>query len=139
MHTKKNRGFTLVELMIVVAVVTVLAAVALPSYNDYMQRGRRADARAGLQQAAMWFERAMTANGVYPTAAQFPASLAAVPSNTYAIGVVVNGGQTTYTLTATPQNAQAADRCGSFTLTNVGVRSVTGNTAPWDAVQCWNR
>ena len=50
----RQRGFTLIEVMIVVAVVSILTAIAMPSYNEYIRRGHRADARAGLLQAAQW-------------------------------------------------------------------------------------
>ena len=66
MHTK-HKGFTLIELMIVVAVVGILTAVAYPSYAEYVRRGHRADAKAGLLQAQQWMERAATATGEYPT------------------------------------------------------------------------
>ena len=58
---RPSQGFTLIEAMIVVAIVAILAAIALPSYQEYVRRGHRAEARAGLQQAATWMERAATA------------------------------------------------------------------------------
>ena len=58
---KAQLGFTLIELMIVVAIVGILSAVAYPSYTEYVRRGHRADARAGLLQAQQWLERAATA------------------------------------------------------------------------------
>jgi type IV pilus assembly protein PilE len=136
---KTLRGFTLIELMIVVAIVAILSAIAVPSYNDYIMRSRRAEARSGLQNAALWMERAMTATGNYPLQAVFPASLKAVPGGMYSIDLTPTSTAVAFTLTAAPQGAQALDKCGSFTLTNTTVRNVTGNTAPWDGPQCWSR
>ncbi len=59
-------GFTLIELMIVVAVIVILGTVAVPSYNEYIRGVHRADARAGLLQAQQWLERAATATGSTP-------------------------------------------------------------------------
>jgi type IV pilus assembly protein PilE len=130
------RGFTLIELMITVAIAAILVAVALPNYTEYVRRGARAEARAGLQQAAQWMERAATARGTYPLAAVFPGNLARVQSNRYIITLASTDGAG-FTLTATRQGAQAGDKCGDFTLTHTGERGLINNT---DTVQnCWNR
>jgi type IV pilus assembly protein PilE len=145
MFIKRNRGFTLIEVMIVVAILSILTAIALPSYNEYIRRGHRADARAGLLQAAQYLERAATASGVYPTA--LPANLTWATDTTkrytISIGNGAGGTSTTdaFTLTATRRTgAQAADKCGELTLTSTGVRGMVSATPSTLAVtECWDK
>ncbi|MDO5087080.1 MAG: type IV pilin protein [Comamonadaceae bacterium] len=135
-HRLEARGFTLIEVMIVVAIVAILAAIALPSYNEYIRRGHRADARGALLEAAQWLERAATAGGLYPEESRFPASLKTTSSGRYNISVTVGSNRNTFTLTAAPQGAQSSDKCGSLTLTNTGAR---GQASGQTTQECWNR
>lgn len=145
MSLKENRGFTLIEVMIVVAIISILTAIALPSYNEYIRRGHRADARAGLLQAAQYLERAATASGVYPTA--LPANLTwandATKRYTISIGNGAGGASTTdtFTLTATRRaGSQSTDKCGNLTLTHTGIRGMVSATPSTLAVtECWDK
>jgi len=141
MNKKLHRGFTLIEIMIVVAIVGILTAIALPSYREYVARGHRAEARAGLLQAAQWLERASTATGQYPATAAFPTSLAVVPSGGYAITLVspVGGIAGTFTLTATRQGPQANDPCGNYTLNQAGTRGSPSLSGGKTLNDCWNK
>ena len=135
-----QQGFTLIEVMVVVAIVGILSAIAYPSYTEYIARGHRAEARANLLQAAQWMERAATANGTYPTASSAASAIAAleeqVKMDRYGIKVDSANGSS-YTLTATPKGAQLKDKCGSYTLTQSGKRDVASATL--SVAECWNK
>ena len=153
---QKHRGFTLIELMIVVAIVGILSAIAYPSYSEYVRRGHRADARAGLLQAQQWLERAATANGVYPSVLPAALTWTGDLSKRYTICfrgdnncILANASSSstnpatdanaTFTLVATRRNAQVNDKCGNFTITNSGVRSADNLASNVTAAECWGK
>ena len=134
-HAHPSRGFTLIELLIALACVAALATLAWPSYQSLILRSQRAQARASLLQAAHWFERAASANGSYPSAAEVPASVLQIEGQRYKM--TVTSTTQSYALSATPLGTQAADACGVLTVNHLGVRSVQG--ASQTAAQCWSR
>ena len=113
--------FTGLPLTVAAPVLGVLLKVALPSYEQYVLRGHRGQARATLMQVGQWLERAATAQGTYPAAAQIPADLLKVEGSRYTVTVLTTA--TTFVLTATPSGRQAADACGTFWLDHTGARS----------------
>jgi len=127
-----SRGFTLIELMITVAVVGILAAIAYPNYTEYVRRGHRADARAGLLQAQQWLERAATATGTYPATLASALTWSGDANKRYTIGYTTSSGG--YTLNATLKSGYTDPKCGELTLSNTGERSSNGT----DTVSnCW--
>ena len=125
--SKVQRGFTLIELMIVVAVVAILAALAYPAYNDQVRKSRRAQAKANLVEYAQSAERHFTVNNTY-------VGFSAPSGNTpyYTVGTTVAAG--TFTLTAIATGDQLNDRCGNLAITNTGAKSKTGSASLSD---CW--
>ena len=136
------RGFTLIELMIAVAVVAILAAVAMPSYTEYIKRSHRSNARTTLVGAAQWMERAATATGSYPATGSVTSAIMAVEGNRYSVTNVTSADRSTFTFTATPLagTPQATDKCGALTIDQAG-RKTTSVAAPTATltVECWSR
>ncbi|OOG50295.1 type IV pilin protein [Rhodanobacter sp. C01] len=127
-------GFTLLELMIVVAIVAVLAAIAYPSYTQHVIKARRAAAKACLSEYANYMERYYTTNLSYTDATNpgLDCESAAQTGNNYAYAFVGTPDASTYEVSATPQGPQVADtQCGTLTLNQTGARTAASDTGCW--------
>jgi type IV pilus assembly protein PilE len=128
----RTRGFNLVELMIVTAIIGILAAIAYPSYTQYVLRSNRADAQAILMESAQFMERYFTTNNSYVGATVLSAVSpkgAAGTAIKYNISFSVTAAAATpnvYTLQAVPANGQTADTtCGTLTVSQTGAQTPT--------------
>lgn len=136
LQSKKMQGFTLIEMMIVVAIIAILAAVAYPSYTEYVKRGNRSEGQALLSDTAAAQERYFSQNNSYITDDANIAKLASRTDSTtdkYSLTVssVANDGG--YTLTVTPKFSDTD--CGALTLNALGARERTGTVKTRD--ECW--
>ena len=131
MREFRTRGFTLLELMIVVVVIAILATLAFYNYSRYAFRAHRADGQSLAQNIAAAEERYYTNFNQYTSSitAAAPTGLGLSINSErgyYSAGVTLGTGNQTYTLTATPQGAQTNDACGNLTLDNTGVKAFGG-------------
>lgn len=138
----KQKGFTLIEVMIVVAIIAILAAVAYPSYQDHIRKSHRADAQAALMELGAFMERNFTLSGRYDkdsagTDVTLPFTQTPREGTTtkYYDLELSDVDTTSYELTATPISGtdQVNDPCGTLTLDSTGARTASGDVA----TGCW--
>lgn len=137
------RGFTLIELMIVVAIIGIIAAIAYPSYQEYVRSAKRADAQTALMELGHFMERYYTGNGRYVDGSNKQPNLPFTQApkdgaiKAYELGFA-QGSPTasTYILQAVPTGSMADDKCGTLTLSNTGAK---GQKNGMTQTQCWKR
>ena len=126
----KKPGFTLVELMVVIAIFSILVALAIPSYQGSVRKSRRADAQSELFKLAGTAERVFNQFSSYEnddSGEVLEETADDIESAYYQFSATVTG--TAYTITAQPQSTQTDDNCKVMTLTNTGVKANTGTSA----------
>jgi type IV pilus assembly protein PilE len=142
-QVSRCRGFTLVELMVTVAIVGILAAIAYPSYISYVRRSNRTDATQAAMAAAQALQRCYSQNFSYANSASTPCPMVAgttSSSNGYYSVVIAIPAATSYTIKATPVSGkpQAADtQCASFTLLSTGQQSAVNSGGTDTSQTCW--
>jgi len=141
----RSAGFSLVELMITVVIAAILAAIAYPSYTQYVHKSRRTDARTALLDLAARQERFFSTQNLYSgtpaelgyAGAAFPVQIQSSGQVFYQLSVVTANSRTTYTATATPVGPQATDDCGSYVIDQLGRQSNSGLKSGATSATCW--
>ena len=125
---QKLAGFTLIELMIVVAIIALIAAIGYPAYGNYVIRGKRSEGRAALLDAAAINERNFSDNNQYTDPADYMTE-----NSHYQIATTLANSNTTFTIRATPQFTDGD--CGYLEITQAGEKSAELGTV----AECWGR
>ena len=137
----RQAGFSLVELLVVLVIMGVLSALALPGYTRYVQRGNRTEVMVALLEAQHFMERYYSVNGQYLSPANavpmLPQRLQGIPSQgtvRYQLSVR-EATANSYLLQAVPEGSMAGDVCGNLTINQTGLRGVLNSTR--SVAECW--
>jgi type IV pilus assembly protein PilE len=139
---RQSKGFTLIELIIVVAIVGILATIASPNYTEYVKRTHRAEIAGLLSETAHHLERFYSRNGQYSDAVGPPAvTLEVSAGNAFYALVADRTNAQAFTLTATPVGTamMKGDICGSFVIDNIGKRDNLNVAEGATPQRCWGR
>lgn len=131
---RRAAGFSLIELVIVMVVMAVLFAIAVPAYDTFVMKSRRAEARELLSSIAQAEGRYYANHAKYATSLEDLGITDDASVNAYYTVTVAENGRG-YRLSAAPQGAQETDVCGTLVLDDAGTRKVEG--ASVDAAECW--
>ena len=144
---KKQNGFNLVELLVVVAIIGIIAAIAYPSYTEQVRKSRRAECAGAVTSLASSMERFYTVNSTYLGAADggndtgAPAvytTTCPVDGDTATYNLTISAATaSTYTVQAAPTGTQTEDKCGTLTLTNTGLKGISGEDDDVIWQDCW--
>lgn len=133
---KQQQGFTLIELMIVMAIIAILTAIAYPSYQDSVRKARRGDAQADMLQMANFMERKFTEDGSYADVTVEDTGVTSDDFYTFTLTVPAPPlPSTTYVLMAAPNGAQTEDTCKTLSLSNTGEKKATDGGS--EILGCW--
>ncbi|WP_445571302.1 type IV pilin protein [Pseudomonas sp. E102] len=134
MH-RSNRGFTLIEIMIVIAIIGIVITIGYPSLTEYIKKARRTEIASLLSEQAQILERHYSKNNVYSNATGLSTG-----NDFYTITPTTLTDQT-FTLTAARRSgsSMAADKCGDFTINNTGKRDIANAAAGVTVKDCWGR
>lgn len=128
-NTRAGRGFTLIEVMIVVAIIGILAAIAYPSYQQYARESKRSDAHATLLRIATLEEKFFSNSNTYTTSATvlgYSANPAISNEGFWAVTITSGNLASAYTLSAAPAGGHVDADCNPVTLTSAGLRGPAG-------------
>ncbi len=148
MGINKCKGMTLVELLIVVVVIAIIASIALPSYEQFMQKGRRADGKNAIMQLSALQERFYSENGFYGRMTDLVGTATfdsdkghynvAVDCSPDSAACTAASRPQFYTFTATGQGGQANDtKCGNLTFDQSGTKGASGASTTEELLKCW--
>jgi len=127
--SEQARGFTLIELVVAIAILAIIVAIAVPSYTNQVLRSNRTEAIDELLRQAGFQQATYTRTNQFAAPATNPFN---INSGRYTINTVIAAGGQTYTIRATPQGAQVNDDCGWLQINQLGQKTAEGN-----AQNCW--